>query len=353
VLPPVGLPLVEDEIADISQALAGLGQTMAVAGILASSLTQDMLSAALDGGMAADGGAVSPLIVGGSAFQGGPYVVSGYKHRSHDGYSVESSLAPSPSVTPGFEEENYGLTIGGRFDGSELLGASPNSVTFGVLGNYTRTEIDIDAPGGFPGLTSGGSATVDSWSVGSFALVTDGAHYGVVSVTGTFGSPETEAEIVGPVSAAFNNYAVATSAVAGVLIPMGGTVRLDLRGGLDYVYARSDDFEDSIGVEYTDGHTEELAGNVSARLFGVLKTGGYDVRPFLQAGLSHRFLYENELKVAGIAFSFDEADTSVFGRAGIDFSLSESAQAYVAVRGDASEDFEAIAAQVGLTFKLD
>jgi hypothetical protein len=352
-LPPAVVPLPEGEIGDIFQALAGLNQTMAIAGVLASSLTQDIQSAALDGGIASEGGAVSPLIVGGSAFQGGPYVVSGYKHRSHDGYSVESSLAPASGVTPGFEEENYGLTIGGRFDGSELLGTGPNSVTFGILGNYTRTEIDIDAPSGFPGLTSGGSATVDSWSVGTFGLVTDGARYGLVSVTGTFGSPETETEIVGPVSAAFNNYAVATSAVAGVLIPMGGTVRLDLRGGLDYVYGRSDDFEDSIGVEYTDGHTEELAGNFSARLFSVLKTGGYDIRPFVQAGLSHRFHYENEVKVEGIAFSLDDADTSVFGRAGIDFSLSESAQAYVAVRGDASEDFEAIAAQVGLTFKLD
>jgi outer membrane autotransporter protein len=277
-------------------------------------------------------------------------MVSGYKHRSHDGYSVQSAVPAFSGSTPGFEEENYGLTIGGRFDGSEFFGASPNSVTLGLLGNYTRTEIDIDAP--LAGL-SGGSATVDSWSVGTFGLVTDGTRYGLLSVTGTFGSPETETEIVGPISAAFNNYAVATSAVVGVLVPLGGSVRLDLRGGLDYVYARSEDFEDSLGVDYTDGRTQEFAGSASARLFSVIKADGYDVRPFVQAGVSHRFHYENELKVDGIAFSFDEADTSLFGRAGVDFSLSQSTQAYLAVRGDASEDFEAIAAQFGLTFKLD
>jgi outer membrane autotransporter protein len=339
-----------DEVAGVFQALAGLSQTMATAGIIVSSVTQDIISAALDGDITPDGGSVSPLILGGFAFPGSTYMVSGYKHRSHDGYSVDSANPAFSGTTPGFEEENYGLTIGGRFDGSGLFGASPGSLTLGVIGNYTRTEIDIDAP--LAGL-SGGSATVDSWSVGTFGLVTDGTRYGLVSVTGTFGSPETETEIVGPVSAAFNNYAVATSAVVGVLVPVGGSVRLDLRGGLDYVYTRSDDFEDSIGVEYTDAQMQDLSAGASARLFSIIKTDGYDIRPFVQAGVSHRLHYENELKVDGIAFAFDEAETSFFGRAGVDFSLSQSTQAYLAVRGDASEDFEAIAAQFGLTFKLD
>jgi hypothetical protein len=73
----------------------------------------------------------------------------------------------------------------------------------------------------------------------------------------------------------------------------------------------------------------------------------------VQGGLTHRLHYENELKIEAETFAFDDADTSVFARAGIDFDVDQSTQAYVAVRGDASEDFEAIAAQVGVTFKLD
>ena len=194
---------------------------------------------------------------------------------------------------------------------------------------------------------------MNSWSVGTFGLVTDGRRYGLLTVTGTFGSPETQTDIVGPVDAEFNNYAIATSAMAGVLVPISGTTQVDLRGGLEYIYAQSDDFEDSIGVQFTDASSQEFAGSLSARLFSVIKTEGYDLRPFVQAGLSHRFYYENELKVDGVAFAFDDADTSVFARAGIDFAVSQSTQAYVAVRGDMSEDSETIAAQVGLTFRLD
>jgi hypothetical protein len=342
-----------DLVPAVFQTLAVLGQTTAIAGAIASSLTQDIISGALDSQMTPDAAAVSPLIVGGSVLPSSQFMVSGYKLRNHDGYSVESSAAPFSGSTPGFEEESYGLTLGGRFDGSEFFGATPNSVTIGIIGNYTHTDIDIDAPAGFPALSSGGSAEVDSWSVGTFGLVTDGRRYGLLTVTGTFGSPETQTDIVGPVDAEFNNYAIATSAMAGVLVPLGGTTQVDLRGGLEYIYAQSDDFEDSVGVQFTDASSQEFAGSLSARLFSVIKAEGYDIRPFVQAGLSHRFYYENELKVDGVTFAFDDADTSVFGRVGMDFAVGQSTQAYVAVRGDMSEDSEAIAAQVGLTFRLD
>jgi outer membrane autotransporter protein len=77
------------------------------------------------------------------------------------------------------------------------------------------------------------------------------------------------------------------------------------------------------------------------------------MRPFVQTGVTQRFAYENELKINGDKFSFDDADTTVFARAGLDFDVGDTTQAYLAVRGDASEDLQSIAAQVGITFKLD
>jgi len=59
------------------------------------------------------------------------------------------------------------------------------------------------------------------------------------------------------------------------------------------------------------------------------------------------------VEVEGVRFSFDDADTTVFARAGIDFDIGRSLQAYLAVRGDVNESIEAITAQVGLTFKMD
>jgi outer membrane autotransporter protein len=76
-------------------------------------------------------------------------------------------------------------------------------------------------------------------------------------------------------------------------------------------------------------------------------------RPFIQGGLNHRLHYRNEVDVEGVTFSFDDADTIYFARAGIDFDLGRHMQAYVAVRGDVSDSFEAISAQLGVTFKLD
>ncbi len=334
---------------DILSNLAGLGQTFATAGVLASAITQDVIAAALDGKIEP---AVSPVMVTVSGFPSSPYMISGYKTLSHDGFSINSAILPNSVKTPGFDEENYGLTIGTRFDGSNIFDTAPGSVTLGVLGNYTHTEIDIDAPVGFPQFSKGGSAEINSWSVGGFGLVTDGRRYGLLSVTGTFGSPETSSNVV-PASASFNNFGLATSAMAGVLVPVSGDTRLDLRGGLNYIYARSDDYVDSANIAYTDGHMEEFSGSVSARLFTMVRGTDYNLRPFVQGGLTQRFHYQNELTIGGTDFSFDDADTSAFARAGVDFEVGQSTQAYVAVRGDASEDYEAISAQVGLTFKLD
>jgi outer membrane autotransporter protein len=299
--------------------------------------------------MAPDHTGLAPFSASSPGAAGSLFMISGYKALSHDGYSISSSFSPADGKTPAFDENSYGLTIAGRMDGSELLGAAPHSVTLGVLANYTHTDIEVDAPGG----GKGGSANIDSWSVGGYGLVTNGEKYGLVTVVGTFGSPTTKSDFVIPAKAEFSNFGVATSAVAGVLLPVGGSTKLDLRGGLNYIYAESEDYRDSFGTQYSDGHTEEFSGSVSARLFSIMHFDGYNIRPFVQSGLTYRFLYENELKINSETFSFDDADTSVFARAGFDFDIGRSTQAYLAVRGDASEDMRAIAAQVGVTFKLD
>ena len=126
-----------------------------------------------------------------------------------------------------------------------------------------------------------------------------------------------------------------------------------MRGGLNYLHASGDDYTDSIGSHYTDAHMEEFSGSVSARLFSVVRVEAFYVRPFVQGGLNQRFHYENEITIDNATFRFNDADTSVFARAGIDFDVDKSIQAYLSVRGDASEDMRAIAAQVGFTIKLD
>ena len=339
-----------DVLGTVYRQAAALSQLANTTKSAAVGLTQDIVSGVLDVALAPQiFAAPAPFGVSSPGSASSMFMVSGYKHLSHDGYSVASDFGPAVGKTPGFDEDDYGLTLGTRFDGSDVFGAEKGTVVFGVLGNYTHTEIDVDSLN-LPGKLKNGSASIDSWSVGGYGLVTDGVRYGLVTVTGTFGSPEIENAL--SAKADFGTFGLAASAVSGVLVPVG-SAKLDLRGGLSYLHASSDDYTDTLGSHYTDGRLEELSGSLSVRLFGVVRAENYIVRPFIQGGVNQRFHYENEITVDNATFNFDDADTSIFGRAGIDFDVNTSAQAYLSVRGDASEDLAAIAAQVGVTFKLD
>lgn len=331
---------------------AALSQVVGNVGSIATGLTQDVTTNVLDIALEPDAAAaLGPVSTGPLGASSSAFMVSGYKHLSHDGFSVSSNFGPASGKGPEFDQDEFGLTLGTRFDGAALFGTEKGVVTLGVLGNYTHSDIDVGAAPNAPGNFKSGSVSIDSWSVGGYGLVTDGTRYGLVTVSGTFGSPETDNALLSS-SADYNTFGFAASAIGGVLIPMGGA-KLDLRGGLNYVHASSDDYTDSIGSHYTDARMEELSGTLSARLFTTMRFADYSVRPFVQGGINQRFSYENEITIDNAKFSFDDADTSVFGRAGIDFDVDRAVQAYLAVRGDASEDFSSIAAQVGFTLKLD
>ena len=340
-----------DALSLLYSSVAALSQVANNVTSVALGITQDVVTNVLDVALEPEAATtLGPFTASSPGSASSMFMVSGYKYLSHDGYSVSSSFGPATGKGPEFEEDNYGLTLGTRFDGSDIFGTEKGSVTFGVLANYTHTDIDVGVPSPSLPIFKSGSASIDSWSVGGYGMVTDGQHYGLVTVTGTFGSPETDNPIAA--TADYGTFGFAASAMSGVLVPVG-SAKLDLRGGLNYLHASSDDFTDSLGSRYTDARMEEFSGSLSARLFGVMRLDDYNIRPFVQGGVNHRFHYENEITVDNATFAFDDADTSIFGRAGIDFDVDKSIQAHLAVRGDASEDFTAIAAQVGVTFKLD
>jgi hypothetical protein len=338
--------LLLQQTAALSQAVSGL------TGALAGKLTNTVLDLGLAEKAVSNGGSVvsAPLVVGTPGSQLSMFMVSGVTKLSHDGFS--SSSVFGNGMTPAFDETDYGLTVGFRWDGSRYFDLDPNTVTFGVIANYTHTDIDIGTNAALaPFFDETGRADVDSFSAGVFGLVTDGRKYGLVTVTSTLGTPETDNFVMAS-QAEYDTLGFTASAVTGVLIPLGAST-LDLRGGLTFITANGDDYTDSAGVRFSDAELEEFSGQVSARLFRVIKTESGAFRPFIQGGLSQRFHYSNEVDVEGVTFSFEDDDTTVFARAGVDFDIDRSLQAYVSVRGDANESLEAIAAQVGLTFKLD
>jgi outer membrane autotransporter protein len=296
---------------------------------------------------------LGPVISGsGAGLSSSQYSMSGYRWRGHDGYDVSTSASSLTGKGPGFDEGHAGLTLAARYDATSFFGLTDRSVTLGLMANYTHSDISVDAGPFAPTLSKLGSADVDSWSLGTYGLVTDGQRYGLVTVTGTLGETETRSNLF-PIRSDFRSAGIATSAMAGWLIPVGKDAKVDFRGGLNYAYASGDDHKDSIGLSYMDDKTQEFSGTVSVRIFGTLQAGEGSIRPFVQTGLTHRFQYENSLKIQNVDVSFNDADTSVFARTGFDFNLGATTQAYVAVRGDASQDYRSVEGQVGLTFKLD
>lgn len=306
----------------------------------------------------ADGGAGgsfvnAPFASGAQGRELSMFAVSGATKISHGGFQSSSALLGGNGRTPDFEEVDYGFTIGLRWDASNYFDLARNTVTFGLLANYTHSDIDIgpnDVLGQFFDKT--GSADIDSWTAGAFGLVTDGVKYGLVTVAATLGAPTAQNAVLNS-TADYDTLGVAASAMGGVLLPVSGGAKLDMRGGFNFVSASAEDYNDSAGVSYSNSQFEEISGTVSARLFHVTKLQSATLRPFIQGGLNHRLHYRNEVDVEGVAFSFDDADTTYFARAGLDFDLDRYMQAYVAVRGDKSESLEALSAQLGLTFKLD
>jgi hypothetical protein len=348
--PGTATGLLFQQAAGLTQALNG-----AVAGISGqvAGLALDLGLTDLKGGGPSGGGLVNaPVIAGSPGQELSMFAVSGVTKLSHDGYQASSSLGGGNGLTPAFDETDVGLTVGLRWDASRRFDLEQNSLTFGLIANYTHTDIDVGTNEVLaPFFDKTGSADIDSWSVGTFGLITDGRKYGLLTVTGTFGTPQTENYVLGS-TADFSTAGIAVSAMSGVLVPLGGST-LDLRGGFNFIHASADDFVDSAGIRFSDAELEEISGTVSARLFRVVKLDEGSFRPFIQGGLTQRLHYSNEVNVENVTFSFEDADTIVFARAGVDFDIDRYLQAYVAVRGDASESFEAIAAQVGLTFRLD
>ena len=273
----------------VLQQAAGLAQVVSNVGSVASGLSQDVVSGVLDVALEPEAAAVlGPVDTASLGSSSSAFMISGYKHLSHDGFSVSSQLAPATGKGPAFDQDEYGLTLGTRFDGSEAFGAQKGTVTFGVIGNYTHTDIDVGAAPNAPPNFHSGSASIESWSAGGYGMVTDGRRYGLVTISGTFGSPETDNALLAS-SADYSTFGFAASAISGVLVPMG-SAKLDLRGGLNYLHASSDDYTDSIGTTYTDARLEEFSGSLSARLFTVMRVGDFQRAP-LYPGRRHAALF--------------------------------------------------------------
>ena len=273
------------------------------------------------------------------------FKLSGISRERHDGFTVTTPTGSYNGAS--FDTWTYGLTAGASWDASNAFGLEPNTIVFGGFGNLSTSDLKVG--GGSEPLI--GEGTARSLGLGGYALYNIRPFYMLGIASHSWGQADIN-DARGEADIAPNSTGYVFSGNIGTLLPAGPGA-LDLRLGATFANGQIDDYRDATGTSYTDTQLSETSGSASAKLLFTEDLQWATLKPFVQAGVTQRFDQANEVFVDGVPYRFHDDDLSVFGRIGVDVSLGDSVQSYIAVRGEKSSDREGIAAQAGFTLKLD
>ena len=273
------------------------------------------------------------------------FKLSGISHERHDGFTVTTPIGSYNGAS--FDSWTYGLTAGASWDASNAFGLEPNTIVFGGFGNLSTSHLEVG--GGSEPLI--GDGTARSVGLGGYTLYNSRPFYMLGIASHSWGHADIN-DARGKADISPNSTGYVVSGNIGTLLPAGPGL-LDLRLGATFANGQIDDYRDATGTSYTDTQLSETGGSASAKLLFTEDLQWATLKPFAQAGVTQRFDQSNEVFVDGVPYRFHDDDLSVFGRVGVDVSLGDSVQSYIAVRGEKSSDREAIAAQAGFTLKLD
>ena len=273
------------------------------------------------------------------------FKLSGISRERHDGFTVTTPTGSYNGAS--FDTWTYGLTAGASWDASNTFGLEPNTIVFGGFGNLSTSHLEVG--GGSEPLI--GEGTARSLGLGGYALYNNRPFYMLGIASHSWGQADIN-DARGEADISPNSTGYVVSGNIGTLLP-AGPAALDLRLGATFSNGQIDDYRDATATSYTDTQLSETSGSASAKLLFTEDLQWATLKPFVQAGVTQRFDQSNEVFVDGVPYRFHDDDLSVFGRIGVDISLGDSVQSYIAVRGEKSSDREAIAAQAGFTLKLD
>ena len=273
----------------------------------------------------------------------------------HSGYQVQQGGdAPTCRSTLPLQSLERTQLPGLLWDASSALGLKRGTLHVGFTGGGSEKDVQIKASAMLrdAGVTHAGSARLTSWSMGSFALLTTGTSYAGSAIGAGWGRSESANYVLGSASD-YDTSTVFAAGILGKILPLTDALRFDVRGTLAYQRTVGDAHVDTLGIVYGDHSIESVSATLSGRLFGVFRQGDLAIRPYLQAGVSQRLHYDNQLEVGGIAVTFDEADTSLFAATGLDLEISQTLQFSAGVRQDYSRNSESVTGRFGLSLKLN
>ena len=258
------------------------------------------------------------------------FKLSGISHERHDGFTVTTPTGSYNGAS--FDSWTYGLTAGASWDASNAFGLEPNTIVFGGFGNLSTSHLEVG--GGSEPLI--GDGTARSVGLGGYTLYNSRPFYMLGIASHSWGHADIN-DARGKADISPNSTGYVVSGNIGTLLPAGPGA-LDLRLGATFANGQIDDYRDATGTSYTDTQLSETGGSASAKLLFTEDLQWATLKPFVQAGVTQRFDQSNEVFVDGVPYRFHDDDLGVFGRVGVDVSLGDSVQSYIAVRGEKSSD---------------
>jgi len=271
----------------------------------------------------------------------------------HDGYRISGENGASCGSTLPFQTVERTQLPGVLWDASSAFGFKKGTFHMGFSGGATESDTQVKASAALrdAGIAQAGSNRMRSWSVSSFSLLTTEKWYAGSAFGSAWGRTESQNFVLGSDSDYDTSTFVAAGFV-GTIIPLSETARFDVRGTLSYQRTVGEAHADSLGLVYGDHTIASADAILSARLFGVFRHDGMTIRPFIQAGITHHLTYSNTLEIDGIAFTMQEADTSIFTATGLDFEIDRTLQFSVGVRHEHSADSESVTGRFGFSWNL-
>jgi hypothetical protein len=341
------------QVSPVAQLFADIGSAGVLGPIesLLSGLAFADIAASASGCAATDSGALAPLPVSNIWM----WSASTVRSSEHDGFQVAKAgyggECGSSLPTLALEQTNL---PGVLWDASSAFGLKRGTLHLGFTGGPTETDTQIKASAMLrdAGIARAGAVKLTSWSAGAFSLVTSEGWYAGSAFGGAWGRTESRDFVLGSASD-YDTSTFVAAGLAGTIVPLTETMRFDLRGTLTYQRTVGEAHVDTLGIGYGDHTIEGANAVVSGRLFGIFQLGDATIRPFLQAGVTHHLQYDNTLMIDGVAFSLDQADTSLFLATGLDFEMSKTLQFSLGVRQDFSGDTDAFAGRFGLSARLN
>ncbi len=243
-----------------------------------------------------------------------------------EGFGRDAEL--DPKGIEEFDQTTWGGQIG-------IDGEITENLYLGVVGGFASSDIDFD----------GADGDIKSYTLGAYAAYIDGGFYIDGVIKGGWLDFDASS---GGASKDYDGWLAAGAVKTGYGIALDENFAIEPNAGLTWVHVDHDDFSFG-GVSVDEDSEDSLQGRLGLRLSGHWdKDEGGHVSPFIEVGVNHEFMGDNEIEFTGVEFESDMGGTSFDVGGGIAAVLGNGVAVSASVTYTGGEHIEAIQGNLGI-----